>query len=182
MRATNTAFGAMAIVTLRAFKKEGRLNAESLPSLESFLQNFASVGEAMDARGCECTYADVARGIAERLFEHRTQQQLEVEYQQREEWVRAVATDEDDRKALEKYLRNMRHDWYIDGIAHEDLSKHEFASTRAWKHYETYLSGCPKGPLRGPSWEISSWSEEDKAEFSVLKEEDSEMLVWPGQS
>lgn len=169
VRATNAAFGAIAIAILRGLKKEGRLNVEAFPSLESCLKNIASLGDMMNDIGVECTYANVARGIGKRLFKDKTEEGKDLEIQRRKTWIGSL-TNADSKKAMEQALRDMSEDenkpWFLDGkAADEDVNNREFAITRTWKDYKAYLAGAPRDPMRGPSWDISSWTEDEKSEF-----------------
>ncbi|KAH6915038.1 hypothetical protein BKA70DRAFT_1368848 [Coprinopsis sp. MPI-PUGE-AT-0042] len=172
----NAAFGAIAVAILRGLKKEGRLTVEALPSLEYCLKNIASLGDMMNEVGVNCSYADVARGIAKRLFENKTQQAKSVEIRYREAWVRSL-TDKDLKKAMDQALRDMANNndrpWFMDGeAANEDTNNREFAITRTWKDYKAYLAGVPRDPMRGPSWDISSWTDNEKAPFLFSEMDD----------
>lgn len=173
---TNSAFGAIAVAVLKGLKKEGRLNAEALPSLEYCLKNISSLGDMMCEVGLDCSYADVSRGIAKRLFEKKTKQTKEAEIRYRQAWVHSL-TDKDLKKAMEQANREMSNNeskpWFTEGdTASEDANNREFAITRTWKEYKAYLAGAPRDPMHGPSWDISSWTDAEKAPFLFSEMDD----------
>jgi hypothetical protein len=165
---TNSAFGAITVAIFKGLKKEGRLNAESLPSLECCLKNIASLGDMMREVGLDCSYADVARGIATRLFENKSQQAKETDIRYRQAWVSSLS-DSDLKKAMDQAIHEMANDskpWFKKGDrANEDTNNREFSITRTWKEYRAYLAGAPRDPMHGPSWDISSWTEAEKDPF-----------------
>ncbi|THH30678.1 hypothetical protein EUX98_g3494 [Antrodiella citrinella] len=60
--------------------------------------------------------------------------------------------------------------WYEEGRdgADEDYDNDNFVLARVWKAYNAYLQGCSTStkPLRGPpQWDLSKWSDAQKAPF-----------------
>ncbi|KIK67821.1 hypothetical protein GYMLUDRAFT_54564 [Collybiopsis luxurians FD-317 M1] len=148
VRATNTAYGALLIKTLREFKSQGHLNAAHYPSLESFLKAAADLNDFMDGQGCDSSY-----GI--------TEDQKQLEKAMVEEWMKKLDIKEEDEDEDEANGQ-----WFSKAdLDDENLKDPDFTLSRTWKDYKDYIRGGPLGPFRGPSWDISSWSADEKRPF-----------------
>ncbi|KAF5333277.1 hypothetical protein D9611_002577 [Ephemerocybe angulata] len=184
VKLTNKAYGALAVAVLKGLKKESRLDKASFPSLECLLESMSVVAEMMEGCGCKCVYGKVARNIARRLFNDKSEADFALEQKQREEWFNAL-TDMEEKEAMAPGM-NDRADWkkakaeawFVKGaVFDEDKRNSDLSYTPVWKEYRDYLQEVPSGPMRGPCWDISEWEEFEKKpfQFKFMGDDDEDM-------
>ncbi|THH30689.1 hypothetical protein EUX98_g3495 [Antrodiella citrinella] len=176
---TDKVYGAALITVIRALKAENRLDVEHFPTLKTFLRYASSWGMAMHGSGMG-KYTKVLNAIGRRVFnvKDQTPESQALEKARVEEWITTLPAeeqeeirkiraerpeeeeeeeDEDDRES--KY-------WYDEDGADEDYDHRSFVLSRVWKEYKGYLKDCPNKPRRGPpEWDLSKWSDAQKAPF-----------------
>jgi hypothetical protein len=171
---TNVVYGASLITVLRALKKEGTLGATHFPSLETILRIAAEWGHEMKGLRAGSKYYRVCKAIGKRLFKDKSPEDKAIEKARPEEWINSIPADE--QKEVRKCMKEAEEDpdededeepWYEGSKASdEDIRDEDFVLSRTWKTYREHLSSVPTKPLRGPAnWDISKWSEAQKAPF-----------------
>ncbi|KAF8897760.1 hypothetical protein BD779DRAFT_1608275 [Infundibulicybe gibba] len=178
---TDKACGALVVALLRGLKKEGRLNAESFPSLRFFLQNVAGWGDAMNGLSCDSNYSAVCKAIGKRLFQSTWEADCALEKAQTEEWANGL--EERDRALVKRGLAEMAEEdededdeepWFAGGNL-EDEDAAGFALSSAWKQYRAYLQASPNVPQCAGGWDISKWTPAQKKEYEFDGGSDSDM-------
>jgi hypothetical protein len=168
---TDKVYGASLVTVLRALKKEERLDVANFPSLETLLKTAADWGTAMKGQATESNYHRICQAIGKRLFENKSAEVMAMEKARLEEWIQSL--DEKSQKKIRQAMEDnaseedVEKPWYHAGnIADEDDKDKNYTLSRVWKEYKACLSLCPNVPLRGPpTWDVSNWTEEDKAPF-----------------
>lgn len=169
---TDKVFGASLVTVLRALKAENRLDVEHFPSLETLLQTASEWGIAMHGM-CMGEYYKVLNGIGGRLFKDKSQETVELEKARVAEWISTLPPEEEEEKETSGGDEDQGDEgensvpWFEAKGADEAYSSRDFTLSRVWKEYKAYLRECPTVPLRGPPyWDISSWTDEERAEFT----------------
>lgn len=169
-------YGASLVTVLRALKKENRLDIEHFPGLETFLEAGAAWGAVMNGLGTG-HYHRVLSGIGKRLFKDKSAEIIALEKARVEEWILTLPADAQ-AEIKETRARGPGDDeededegngepWFEVEGADENYNNRDFTLSRVWKEYKGYLQTCPTKPLRGPpEWDLSKWSEADRAPFS----------------
>lgn len=177
---TDKAYGAALVTVVRALQKEDRLDVEHFPSLETFLRAGAAWGVGM-AGATGSTYYKVLNGIGRRLFKNKSPEADELQKARVEEWIKTLPADEqaEIKKTREEGDEDEDEDeddgvaWYDEKGPDENHKSKDYTFSRVWKEYRTYLRECPEVPLRGPpEWDLTEWSDADKAPFSFDNMED----------
>ncbi|KIM46333.1 hypothetical protein M413DRAFT_36146, partial [Hebeloma cylindrosporum] len=166
---TNKTIGASAIAVLRGLDKENKLDAAHFPSLEALLKNLVTLSEEMDGS----SYGLLCKAIARRIFSDKSEEELNLEISQMEEWVDGLDDEEKEEASAElKALKKKREapefkPWYNKGKVCDEKTKNpDFTLSRVWKEYKDYISGAPSLPMRGPAkWDISKWTAAERRPF-----------------
>ncbi|KDQ64402.1 hypothetical protein JAAARDRAFT_683621 [Jaapia argillacea MUCL 33604] len=144
---------------------------------DTILKLAAEWGHAMASMSCDSPYYFVCKGIGKRLFKGKSDEVKALEESRLEEWIQSL--DAKNQKAVREAIKEDEEEdaelaaegkptktWYSGKADEEDDD--DYRLTRIWKEYKDYLSGVPTKPLRGPpKWDISKWSQAEKAAFSL---------------
>ncbi|KAG6821526.1 hypothetical protein H0H93_000035 [Arthromyces matolae] len=174
---TDKAYGALVVATLRGLEEEGKLDLQHLPNLESFLKVTVRWADQMRGQSCPASYGPYCKRLGAEIVKNKTSEYIEQERAWLTEWiaeleaedqaeVREEMKEQEEERAADKKAPKP---WYANaGNVDED----NLVLSRVWKDYKAYLATVPKGPMRGPSWDISKWPASLKQEFSFDNEED----------
>ncbi|TFK55600.1 hypothetical protein OE88DRAFT_1804427 [Heliocybe sulcata] len=184
--ATDKAYGACLMEVLRKIKAQNKLDTAHFPSLETLLRGAAEWGENIIGIGGKSNYYVVCKGIGKRLFADKSEEDKALETARREEWIASLP--EDEKRAARKAIEEPDDDeedseeegeeWW-QGEANEGDNDRNYDLAKVWKDYKKCLSRVPRLPLRGPpEWDISKWSEEEKAPFSLGRYDGSDSDNW----
>lgn len=167
-------YGALLVALMRALKKEGRLNVDNFPALENVLKQASKWGRGMPSPG---VYRIVLQGIGKRLFGNKSEETLALEKARVEEWMKTLPEDQlkqvqgmldegdEDEDEDEEEMGEDKKPWWDDGPALEDYKDTDLTLSRVWKEYRAHLRQYPSVPMRGPCWDLNTWSDKDKAPF-----------------
>ncbi|KAL5519916.1 hypothetical protein ACEPAG_1576 [Sanghuangporus baumii] len=194
VRATEGAYGAHLVTTIRGLEEAGQLNEENIPDLELSLMAMTHSAEALSDDLDTC-YHIVLKGYGKKLFGARANEEREqtkeaqskafeafvkgLSKQEREKKGYMVGSaqsdssddDEDDEEEEKEEAKktNASKVWFGKAKATDAAREHStFRSTTMWKKYKNYLAKCSQKPLRGPPvWDLTKWSVEEKQQFSL---------------
>jgi hypothetical protein len=173
---TDAVYGACAVAIIRALDKEGRLTTERIPNLETILRLVALWGDLLVGQ-CDSEvseYAQVVKGLGQRLFKNKTNVDIKREKAMLEEWIRSL--DKDEQAVIRERLAEDEDEedsdeedqpWYNNlGNADAGLKDKRLTLTNVWKPYRDYLLTCPGLPFGcPPTWDITEWPEDAKAKY-----------------
>ncbi|KAG6880169.1 hypothetical protein C0992_004621 [Termitomyces sp. T32_za158] len=177
VKKTDKAYGALVVATLRGLEAQGKLDVKSLPNLESFLKNTVEWADAMKGQSCSASYGPYCKRLGQKLVGDKTPEDLAREKAWLSEWIAGL--DAENQAAVRDDIREEEEEraadeeepkaWYASA---ENVNENNLVLSRLWKDYKAYLATVPKGPLRGPSWDISKWTTAQKKEFAFDDVED----------
>ncbi|KAI0346828.1 hypothetical protein BDW22DRAFT_1424941 [Trametopsis cervina] len=168
---TDELMGASLVKVLRGLEKDGNLNIDNFPNLETILKLATKWGDSR----VEAEYPIVLRGVAKRLFHGKPPELIAREKDMLKEWI-ATLDEEEQQEVNEAMSEEAQADeegegegaerWFDERYADEYMDDRSFKLSRVWKEYTTYLQEVPTMPLRGPPiWDLTQWTEEEKAPF-----------------
>ncbi|KAL4249125.1 hypothetical protein ABKN59_005765 [Abortiporus biennis] len=172
---TDKVYGACLVKVLVSLEAEKLLSIDHFPNLETVLRLASEWAEAFPEPGL---YRKVINGIGKRLFGNKSTTVKELEKARVDEWISTLS--ENDQKELREVMKEQEEDadedmvddetfWGTikDDEADENVDDDELSLYKIWKEYKEYLLECPTKPFRGPpQWDLTKWSQEDKAPFS----------------
>ncbi|KAH0587820.1 hypothetical protein H2248_006579 [Termitomyces sp. 'cryptogamus'] len=175
VKKTDKVYGALVVAALRGLEGQGKLNLQDLPNLNTFLKNMAEWANMMKDYACPASYGPYCKHLGQKLAEGRTPEDLAREKAWVNEWIAELnaenqAAVRDDIREEEKERAAAKEEpkpWYADA---RHVDEDNLVLSRAWKEYKTYLITEPKGPLEGPSWDISKWTVTQRREFAFDNE------------
>jgi hypothetical protein len=168
----------LVVAVFRGLEKVGRLSTSHFANLEGVLRNCSELG--IESQGIfDYTFFKYCNAVGHRLFSNKSDADKQLEQDMVTEWRASLPEDvrsqinepnSDDEDEDEEESKP----WYQGGEDEDEHAKDsDYAMTRVWKEYRDHLITVPTVPLRGPpTWDLSEWSEEEKAQFSLDRFDD----------